>query len=273
MKMHRQNAPAAALEKLISLSDAAERLSDQLIKVETGIAAARQRLTGNFTRDSEYVDARAALDQMVADLPALQKRLRIAEATYSSCKAFLDDLPDNATLEQVNVDATGHGSLEFVRARIRATQADLKALRAIPTTADDIEERVRAYVEGLGKPQISGLGHGEKLRVLWPGAGFGPSGPREDRADPLALQAFLHPDTMVQRLLRQIERVTAGAMPIKERSARIAKLEDELNELAFVEEALVAAAIANGEDVQRSPNALPQAVLGVRVADAKQRAA
>jgi hypothetical protein len=38
--------------------------------------------------------------------------------------------------------------------------------------------------------------------------------------------------------------------------------------VAAVEEALVAVAIADGEDVQRSPSAPPQAALQVRVAEA-----
>jgi hypothetical protein len=52
------------------------------------------------------------------------------------------------------------------------------------------------------------------------------------------------------------------------RKTRIAALEHEIEQLAYVEEALVAAAIADGEDVQRSPGAPPQAVLQVRVAEA-----
>jgi hypothetical protein len=58
-------------------------------------------------------------------------------------------------------------------------------------------------------------------------------------------------------------------VPIKEGATRIAALIDEIEQLAYVEKALVAAAIASGEDVQRSPDAPPQAVLGVRVAATK----
>jgi hypothetical protein len=55
---------------------------------------------------------------------------------------------------------------------------------------------------------------------------------------------------------------------MKERATRIAALTDEIEQLAYVEEALAAAAIADGEDVQRSPNAWPQAALGAKVAEA-----
>lgn len=88
-----------------------------------------------------------------------------------------------------------------------------------------------------------------------------------DRADPLALMAFLFPAEMEKRLLLQIERETSGTMPLKDRAASIARLEREVEQLAYAEEALIAAALANGEDVQRSPSAPPQAVLGVRIVE------
>ena len=47
----------------------------------------------------------------------------------------------------------------------------------------------------------------------------------------------------------------------------------ELDDLHRVEEALVAAALATGSSVHRSPSAPPAAVLGVRVADKVLRAA
>jgi hypothetical protein len=46
-----------------------------------------------------------------------------------------------------------------------------------------------------------------------------------------------------------------------------------LDDLDRVEEALVAAALAAGSSVHRSPSAPPPAVLGVRVADKVSRAA
>ena len=43
-------------------------------------------------------------------------------------------------------------------------------------------------------------------------------------------------------------------------------------QLSHVEEALIDAAIARGETVYRSPTALPQAVLGLRIAERSSRA-
>jgi hypothetical protein len=63
-------------------------------------------------------------------------------------------------------------------------------------------------------------------------------------------------------------------LPVAHRAPRIAALERELeDELHRVEEVLVAAAIAAGQPVHRSPSAPPAAVLGVRVAERASRAA
>jgi hypothetical protein len=72
---------------------------------------------------------------------------------------------------------------------------------------------------------------------------------------------------MTAALMSEVERMASDPVPIKERATRMAALTDEIEQLSYVEEALVAAAIADGEDVQRSRAAPPQAVLGVRVAE------
>jgi hypothetical protein len=192
--------------------------------------------------------------------PVLKRRCDAAQSTYSACQAFLDQLPDDATLEVVEVKADGR-DLEEVRARIKTAEAELAALRAV-------EQRVKDYVREMARPTISGFGKGERLKVIWLGAGWDTRGPREDRAEVLPLMALLFPAEMTAALMREVERMTSGATPVGQRAARIAALEAELAELAYLEEVLVAAAIANGEDVQRSPNALPQAVLGVKVVEA-----
>jgi hypothetical protein len=263
--LNRNNIPAPALEKLIALSDAAEYRSNKLIATEQGIASARARLTGGFAKNTEYDDVRMTLETMVADLPALKQRCRAAESIHSKCRQWLDDLPADVVVEPVKTNVDGH-DLSSVREQIKVAKDELAQLRGLPTVPADIESRVRTYVESLGKPTISGLGKSERLKVCWPGAGFDEKGPKE-KADPLALCALLFPDAMIEALTRQIERQTPNVIPIKDRSARIAALETKLIDLAYVEEALVTAAIADGKDVQRSPNTAPQAVLQVRVAE------
>jgi hypothetical protein len=62
-------------------------------------------------------------------------------------------------------------------------------------------------------------------------------------------------------------------LPVAHRAPRVAALERELDDLHRVEEALVAAAIAAGQPVHRSPSAPPAAVLGVRIEAKVSRAA
>ena len=54
---------------------------------------------------------------------------------------------------------------------------------------------------------------------------------------------------------------------------RMADGPPRIEELSHLEEALVEAAIARGEAVHRSASPLPQAVLGVRIAERASRAA
>jgi hypothetical protein len=264
--MSRDNIHASAFSKLITLSDQAEYLSQKLISTEQGIANARQRLTGGFQGSGEYDDLRASLSQMVADLPTLKQRCRAAEAIHSKCRQWLDDLPADIVVEPVKTNVDGQ-DLESVREQIKAAQEELKVLRGLPTSSSDIRQKVEEYVHGCARPQITGTGKGERLKVIWNTARFNSSGPLEHIAEPLALMAFLFPDVMSDALLREIEQQTSNVIPIKDRSARIAALEAKLIELAYVEEALVSAAISNGSDARRSPNALPQAVLQVKIVE------
>jgi len=79
--------------------------------------------------------------------------------------------------------------------------------------------------------------------------------------------AALFLDRMLALVMDEIERMANVPLPVAQRAPRVAALERELDELHRVEEALVAAAIATGQPVHRSPSAAPTAVLGVRVAD------
>jgi hypothetical protein len=139
--------------------------------------------------------------------------------------------------------------------------------RAAPTPSADIEQRIRHYLQSVARPQICGIGKGEKLKVVWPGAGWDTRGPREDRAEVLPMMALLFPDAMTAALMGEVDRMASDPLPQAARQKRIAELEREIEQLAYIEEALVAAAIAEGEDVQRSSSAPPQAVLQVRVVE------
>jgi hypothetical protein len=265
--MNRSKLPNGVLSRLIDLDDQVEYLTRKLANTEQGIADARHRLSGGFRKQAEYDDLSASLEQLVADKPVLEKKLHSAQSVLSNCKVWLDRLPEGTTLEPVGVKADGH-DLEELRAKLTAAQAELTALRALPTPSADIEECIRHYVHSMAQPQITGIGRGDRLKVVWPGAGFDNRGPREDRAEVLPMMALLFPDAMTAALMGEIERMASDPLPQAARQKRIAELEAVISELAYVEEALVAAAIGEGEDVQRSPSAPPQAVLQVRVTEA-----
>ena len=131
---------------------------------------------------------------------------------------------------------------------------------------------MRGYVRGLA-PKVRGVGVGERLSIVWPGA-QSPSGYiSEHTCDPLSLLAALFPDRMLSLVMGEVEQMANDPLPVAQRAPRVAALERELDELHRVEEALVAAALAAGSSVHRSPSAPPAAVLGVRVADKVSRAA
>jgi hypothetical protein len=267
--MRRPDTHPAVLSKLIELDEQVGFYTEKLAKTDGAIASARTRLSGGLPKQQEWDDLNASLKQLVADKPTLEKKLHSAQSVLSNCKVWLERLPEGTVLEPVEVKTDGQ-SLEDVRAKREVAEDELKVLRSIPTASADIEAKIRSYVESLGRPTITGIGSREKLKVVWPGAGFDNRGPREDRADVLPLMALLHGEAMVAALMQEVERMTSGILPIKDRGARIAALSNEIEQLAYVEEALVSAAIAEGMDVERSPSALPQAVLQVRIAEAKR---
>ena len=161
---------------------------------------------------------RATLNQMIADKPTLEQRLGAAKSTLSACKAFLNNLPEDTVLEQVAVEANG-SNLVDVRARIKAAQAELATLRAVPIASPEIRRRVEQYVHSLGRPRVTGIGKGETLRAIWPGDG---------QVLPMML-AFFHRDAMVETLMREIDNVTDDILPLAERNKRIAELEVEID--------------------------------------------
>jgi hypothetical protein len=172
-EMNYTDLPASVLAKLLALESAPKELERRVAAAEHGIEHAQRRLTGGFHRQSEYDDTRRALDQLVADKPALEKKLCVAQSVLSACKVWLDRLPAGTVLEPVTIDVNGH-DLDEVRAKLEAAQAELKRLRGVPTPSADIKERIHAYVESMARPQISGIAKGEKLKVIWPGAGGTP---------------------------------------------------------------------------------------------------
>ena len=83
-----------------------------------------------------------------------------------------------------------------MRARIKAAQAELATLRAVPIASPEIRRRVEQYVHSLPVPMML---------------------------------AFFHRDAMVETLMREIDNVTDDILPLAERNKRIAELEVEID--------------------------------------------
>jgi hypothetical protein len=104
-------------------------------------------------------------------------------------------------------------------------------------------------------PSIGGIGAGEALTVQWP-------------SDLHSLMAFVHPETLVEKLMAEINRIANKPCSLAEREQWIAEAEAEIDRLQRTEEAIV---VATGASRERG--CPPRAVLGVRVADKASRVA
>src|SRR5262249_10468308 len=137
--------------------------------------------------------------------------------------------------------------------RIKAAIAELDALRRAPAPSDDIEARVQDYLRGLA-PKVRGVGVGERLSIVWPGAQGG---------NPVHIRTYCRPAGAAGRAVSRpnaCPRHGRGRahgqrppVPVAQRAPRVAALERELDELHRVEGALVAAAIATGTRRLRRP--------------------
>jgi hypothetical protein len=177
-------------------------------------------------------------------------KLDSAQYTLKNCRAFLDALPDDAVLTPVASVKPNGLDLDTVWRRIEDAEDEVKRLRAVPVPSSDIEARVREYVAALARPQVSGIGTGQRLQVRWPD-------------DVIAVLALLLPDQMTNALLGEVERVSNLPMPLPQRKRRIAELQAEIDTLQRQ-------ALALGAGTSGLP---PAVVLGVRVASRSSRAA
>jgi hypothetical protein len=182
------------LAKLLALEEAVATLKVGADAIERGIEDRRARLWGNVRRaDDNPRSLQAELEKLLADQKVMQQRVQAEQAVLSACKAWVDRLPAGTQLEPIAVTADGH-DLAGIRSRIKAANAELEALKRAPAPSSDIEARVRDYVRGLA-PKVRGIGVGERLSILWPGAqsSSGSGYISEHTCDPLALLAALFP--------------------------------------------------------------------------------
>jgi hypothetical protein len=193
------------------------------------------------------------------------------------CNSWIEGLPA-VSLEPVNIKLADSDNIASVRARLAAITAELKLLQSAPTPGDDLRNRIQAYVSELSDnayPEIQGIGQGETLRVYWPAE------PRASRrnlngfdtalSNGLLMFAWLEPARLVDHLVAVANCIGDQHGPAAERPQRIASLQDEILPLRYAEEALICRMLAAGDAVVRDPNAPVEAVLQVKIRDAKPK--
>jgi hypothetical protein len=79
--------------------------------------------------------------------------------------------------------------------------------------------------------------------------------------------ALSDPDGFARRLEAEIDSMPDAPLALSKtaQAKRLAKLSDEMDGLERKEEALVASAALAGQDILRRPDAIPAAILGVRI--------
>jgi hypothetical protein len=199
------------------------------------IAHLRDRLNGRVVREGDHFGKLSIeLDRLLAEQKALQRQRPIETDIMDKCRTWLAALPPETPLKQIIPGGNDGLSLSDVRARIKKLKSAAEALRLVPVPPSDIREKVRTYVQDMTRPVIDGIGTGEVLSVRWP-TGLH------------VLMAFVQPDVLVERLMAEIDRIANTPCPLAEREQQIAKLEEEIDRLQRIEEAIVVATAAPRE--------------------------
>jgi hypothetical protein len=242
--MDARDIPQAARQRLDKLAQDFEILKEKAARTKSAIDSARERITGKFESDAQYQDTYSTLKRMVEDLPKIKQKARVAEGVLETCQSWVDELPDDLTLEPAGAVDTDGFTLEMVQEQIAEYEEELKELRAVPAWngATATAAAAEAYVRSLARPKVSGISAGEKLAVTWP-------------HDMHTMFALLFPSQMVEVIVAEAKRLANTPMPVAERKARIALLEREIIKRQRQ-------ALALGADAHALP---AQAILGVKV--------
>jgi hypothetical protein len=245
--MKLSEAPAFVAAKMAMLAEARAAAAARADQLTTKIAHLRDRLDGRVLREGDTAaDLNSDIRLLLAEQKRLQDQRPIEMAVIDNCKTWLASLPAATVLEPLAAVVEEGLPLSEVRDGIRKRQASVSALKRVPVPAADTKAKVQAYVEGLGRPVIGGIGTGETLTVRWP-------------TEWHALVAFLQPELLAERVMMAIDRITNTPCSLPERKQRIAKLEDEIEQMMRIEEAIV---VDTG--APREPRRPPWVVLGVK---------
>jgi hypothetical protein len=167
--MDLSQAPAFVAAKMAELSDARATAATRADELTAQISHLRDRLNGRVQRaDDDPVKLRTEIDRLLVEEKTLQRQRPIENDTIDRCKRWLGDLPAGTVLEQIIPRAEDGLSLRDVRARIKKMQDSVTALRGVPVPPSDIREKVRAHVQNMTRPIVSGINLGEAMTVQWP---------------------------------------------------------------------------------------------------------
>lgn len=176
---------------------------------------------------------------------------------------------------------TPSNAVERIRVELAGLAADRARIESAPRPRDVLKAEARKAVEALaarGRPDVAGIISGRPGASLWPTLSplhlglvskdipFVPS----SAVDAGALLAWLAPDQIIERLEQELDRELGDSPGIsdEERAASLAALDSQRLSLERDEEAMIRAAEASGQVIQRRPNANALAVLGVALAPA-----
>lgn len=269
--MNLASLPAPVLAKLLSLDEGAEFLEGKAKELAWTIANLDEELKRQIVRTSNHpkqLERKRERERLNEEREAVVDRLRNMRNVSANCRTWLEELPAGTVLDQVTTSTDGE-SLKDVRAKIKAARDEINKLERAPVPAPDLRMQAERYVAAQASPKVWGIRRGEGLKVQWPGQ----RDTSDRNFDVLALAALIAPEKLVDAIMAKVDEIANYPIPVAQRPARIAVLEAELEALSYTEEALIAAALERGESVRRSPSALPQAVLGVRVVQREARAA
>jgi hypothetical protein len=212
----------------------------------------------------DYVALEAELPRLFEAQPKLRARADRAQSILSSCKYFLDQLPDGTALDIVEV--TPAADLPAVRAQIAKLGEERRSIINAPPSPQEMASEVRAWVVAVGEQgRPSMLLRDNAFAPKWGGSAN--VDPSDRPRSVFGVLCWAVPDVVVACLQRELER-TASALSLltrAEREQRLQEIEVATLQLRYEEETLIAAAIARGEDVTRDAAAPAEAVLQIRL--------
>ena len=236
--------PASAIDRLMAVDSHADRLARMAAIAESEVAGARSLMNGHSKADAASVlRARTEFPETLKRAQASRVAADAAVRAASSCKAFVDGLPDSAELEVVEVKPNGVDLAEC-RNRIASIRTEINRIKSLPAPSD--RELIETFVDEIRRPAEQQIA---EMLTRWPhftsaehiAMGI-------DRTAMAALQVVIAPaEAIVSYLCERIDATADKAMPPADRPVRIVELEQQLLQLQSLEAHFVNGAVANGE--------------------------